>query len=87
MEKRNGRPFTLYFTDYDGGSGIASWKGGKLANGFGTDWKVLVEADKSWELRISQLREARNSDLITLESNGSDMQSSNPWVRSIYAYF
>jgi hypothetical protein len=87
MEKLNDRPFTLYFTDYDAGSGIASWKGGKLADGSSQNWRVLVEAEPSWELRISEMMKARNSDEIRFESNSADMQSSNPWVRSIYVYF
>jgi len=87
MEKLNGRPFTLYFTDYDAGSGIASWNGGRLGDGFNQNWKVLVEAETSWALRIGEMRKARNSDQIRFESNSAVMQSSNPWVGSIYAYF
>ena len=87
MERLNGRPFTLYFTDYDAGCGISSWRGGKLAGGFGQTWKVLVDTDTSWSSRISAMRKARNSDVITFESNSAEMRSANPWVRSIYVYF
>jgi hypothetical protein len=33
------------------------------------------------------MRKARNSDVITFESNSAEMRSANPWVRSIYVYF